>query len=350
MACGITCVESHRNTTVKKPGAGLSGKWLLAAIAAVALGVGGGAVWFHWKGRAPAAPIRKSGAALIESNGQTTVSGKIRPQHIVPVKAGLEGDLDSFLVDVGQDVFEGQELARIGASGLEQARGAAEAAVTGAQEQVARAETAVTAARMDWSRADADQQRSHMARDRVQQVWDRQQTIFKAGAGSRQAYEKAQRDFESANEETEIKDKAARASSELLTQLQKSLSDAQKNLAGRARDLEAAQNNMQSADVRSPVDGLVVARNGEPGKPATGDLFEIATDLFSLEAVLEPAPAVLSRLRLGQQVLVMIPDLQSGGMPGTVKAINGGEVVVEFECTLPAVKPGMLADVRFKLE
>ena len=350
MACGTTCVASHRNTTVKKPGAGLSGKWLLAATAAIALGVGGGALRLHLKNRAPAPPIRKSGAALIESNGGLTVSGKIRPQHIVPVKAGMDGDLDAFLVDVGQDVFEGQAPARIGASGLEQARGAAEAAVNGAQDQVARAESAVAAARMDWSRADADQQRSHMARDRVQQVWDRQQTLFHAGAASRQAYEKAQRDFENARQESEIMDKAARASSELLTQLQNSLSAARKNLAERAQDLEAAQNNMQSAEVRSPVDGLVVARNGEPGKPAMGDLFEIATDLFSLEVVIEPGPAVVNRLRPGQQALVMIPDLQSAGIPGTVKTISGGEVVVEFACTLPAVKPGMLADVRFRLE
>jgi HlyD family secretion protein len=328
----------------------VSGKWLLAAMAAIALGVGGAAFSLHWKRRAPAAPLHKSGAALLQSNREVTVSGKIRPQHIVPVKAGMDGDLDAFLVDVGQDVFEGQALARIGASGLELARGAAETAVNGAQDQVARAESAVAAARMESSRADADQQRSHMARDRVQQVWDRQQTLFHAGAASRQAYEKAQRDFENARQESEIMDKAARASSELLTQLQNSLSASRKNLAERAQDLEAAQNNMQSAEVRSPVDGLVVARNGEPGKPAMGDLFEIATDLFSLEVVIEPGPAVVNRLRPGQQALVMIPDLQSAGIPGTVKTISGGEVVVEFACTLPAVKPGMLADVRFRLE
>ena len=294
--------------------------------------------------------MRKSGAALIASNGEVTVSGKIRPQHIVPVKAETEGDLDAFLVDVGQEVFEGQALARIGASGLEQARGAAEAAVNGAQDQVAGAESAVTAARLDWSRADADQQRANMARDRVQQGWDHQQTLFKAGAGSRQAYEKAQRDFENARQEAEIMDRAARTSSELLAQLQNSLTAARKNLSERAQDLEAAQNNMQSAEVQSPVDGLVVARNGEPGKPATGDLFEIATDLFSLEVVMQPGQALLNRLRPGQQALVIIPDLQSGGIPGTVKSISGGEVVVEFECTLPAVKPGMPADVRFKLQ
>lgn len=343
-------MASHRNTTAKKPGAGLSGKWLLAVIAAIALGVGGGALSLHWKNRAPAAPIRKSGAALLRSNGEVTVSGKIRPQHIVPVKAGMDGDLDSFLADVGQDVFEGQALARIGASGLELARGAAETAVSAGQDQVARAESTVAAARMESSRADADQQRSRMARDRVQQVWDRQQTLFRAGAASRQAYEKAQRDFESARQDAEIMDKAARASTEQLSAAQNSLSAAQKNLAERNQDLEAAQNNMQSAEVRSPVDGLLVARNGEPGKPAMGDLFEIATDLFALEVVLEPPPPVLKRLRPGQQALVLIPDLQSAGIPGTVKAINGGEVVVEFDCTLPGVKPGMLADVRFKVE
>jgi len=322
----------------------------MEAIAAIALGVGGGALRLPWNRRAPAAPIRKSGAALIESNGEATVSGKIRPQHIVAVQAGMDGDLDGFLVDVGQDVFTGQALARVGASGLQQARSAAETAMNGAQDQVTRAESAVAAARMDWSRADADQQRSRMALDRVQQVWDRQQTLFKAGATSRQAYEKAQRDFESARQESEIMDQAARASSELLTQLQNSLSAARKNLAEQAQDLEAAQNNMQSAEVRSPVDGLVVERNGEPGKPAMGDLFEIATDMFSLEVVAEPGPAVLNRLRPGQQALVIIPDLQSAGIPGTVKEVSGGQVVVEFECTLPAVKPGMPADVRFRLE
>ena len=343
-------MASHRNTTAKKPGEGLSGKWLLAAIAAIALGVGGAAFSLHWKRRAPAAPLHKSGAALLQSNREVTVSGKIRPQHIVPVKAGMDGDLDAFLVDVGQDVFEGQALARIGASGLELARGAAETAVNGAQDQVARAESAVAAARMESSRADADQQRSRMARDRLQQVWDRQQTLFRAGAASRQAYEKAQRDFENARQDSEIMDNAARASTEQLTSSQNSLSAARKNLAERSQDLEAAQNNMQSAEVRSPVDGLVVARNGEPGKPALGDLFEISTDMFALEVVLEPPPPVLNRLRPGQQALVLIPDLQSAGIPGTVKAINAGEVVVEFQCTLPAVKPGMLADVRFKVE
>ena len=324
-------------------------KWLLLGVAAVVAGVGGGALSIHLKNRAPAV-ARKPGAALIQSNGEITVSGKIRPQHITPVMAGTDGDLDSFQVEVGQDVFEGQVLARIGASGLESARAAAEAAVNTAQEQVTRVESAVAAARMEASRAEADQQRSRMALDSIQKVWERQQTQFRAGALSRQKYEKAQHDYEAAQRDLAIMDKAARASTDQLQLALNAVSAAQKALAQRNQEREDAQNGVQAAEVRAPVDGLVVARNGEAFKPAVGELFEIATDMFALEVVLEPDPPILNKLRPGQQALVLILDLQSAGIPGRVKEIKGNQVVVEFESTLPAIKPGMLADVRFKVE
>jgi len=58
----------------------------------------------------------------------------------------------------------------------------------------------------------------------------------------------------------------------------------------------------------------------------------------------------LRRLRPGQPALVLIPDLQSAGFPGQIKEIKDTEVVVEFNCGLPAVRPGMAVDVRLKLE
>jgi hypothetical protein len=65
---------------------------------------------------------------------------------------------------------------------------------------------------------------------------------------------------------------------------------------------------------------------------------------------LEPTPPVLERLRLGQQALVLILDLQNAGIPGQIKEIKGSEVVVEFNCALPAVRPGMPVDVRLRLD
>jgi hypothetical protein len=101
------------------------------------------------------------------------------------------------------------------------------------------------------------------------------------------------------------------------------------------------------------VDGLLVGRNGEVGKSAQefGDnLFQIATDMYALEVALEPQPPILKRLRPGQPALVLVPDLQSAGIAGDVKEIKGTQVLVEFNSTLPAIRPGMLADVRLKLD
>ena len=97
----------------------------------------------------------------------------------------------------------------------------------------------------------------------------------------------------------------------------------------------------------------MVTRNGEAGKPAreSGDqMFVIATDLFALEVAVEPPPPVLNRIVPGAPAMVLVPELTNSGFAGEVKGIDKGVVVVEFVSGMPAVKPGMKADVRFKLE
>ena len=327
----------------------MRGKWLLISVAAVLAGVGAGAVAMRWKGRT-ATPVHKGGAALIQNGSDATLSGKLRPQHVITVKAELEGDLDVFAVEVGQDVFEGQVLARIGSSGLESQREAVAATVTYAEGQVAKTESNVASARMESSRADAAQQRSRSELQRLRAIYERQQMLHEKGATPKLQWEKAERDFQGAQRDFDIMDKAARLSAEQVQVTLNAQSAAQKNLVDRNQELQAAQDHMQAAEVRSPADGVVVARNGEQGKPAPPDLISIATDMYALEVPLEPPPAILQRLRPGQPAMVLIPDLQSAGLPGQVKEIKGTEVVVEFTCALPAVRPGMTVDVRFKLE
>jgi multidrug efflux pump subunit AcrA (membrane-fusion protein) len=99
----------------------MRGKWLLISLAALLAGAGAGALSLRWKGRA-AAPVRSRGAALIPAASQVILSGKLRPQHIATVKADTEGNIDALLVDVGEDVFAGEVLARVGDSGLAERR------------------------------------------------------------------------------------------------------------------------------------------------------------------------------------------------------------------------------------
>jgi multidrug resistance efflux pump len=189
--------------------------------------------------------------------------------------------------------------------------------------------------------------------ERAEATYSRQQSLVGQGATPRLVYEKAEREYDAAKTEFAVMDKAARATAERVQSALQEVASAQKILAGENQRLEESQAAFDAADLHSPVDGLLVGRNGEIGKPAQqfGDnLFQIATDLYALEVALDPQPPVLKRIRPGQPALVLIPDLQSASIPGDVKEIKGAEVLVEFNSTIPAIRPGMLADVRLKLD
>ena len=330
----------------------MRGKWALLSVAAVLAGVAGGVLSLRYRRPAPALPVRAAGPAVLPAN-QVTLSGAIRPQHVVGVGAQVNGVIEAFLVDVGQDIYQGQVLARIGSQGLDSSREAAASAVDHAQERVNRAEAAVAGARLEQSRADAEAQRARFAMERAEATRSRQQLLFSQGATPRLVYEKAQSEYDSARAEFSVMDKAARATGARVQSALQEVASARKILADENQRLEESQAAFEAADVHSPVDGLLVGRNGEVGKSAQefGDnLFQIATDMYALEVALEPQPPILKRLRPGQPALVLVPDLQSAGIAGDVKEIKGTQVLVEFNSTLPAIRPGMLADVRLKLD
>jgi multidrug resistance efflux pump len=330
----------------------MRGKWVLLSVAAVLAGVAVGALSLWHRRPAPALPVRAAGPAVLLVN-QVTLSGAIRPQHVVGVGAQVAGVIDAFAVDVGQDVYQGEVLARLGSQGLDSSREAAASAVDHAQEQVNRADTAVAGARLEQSRADAEAQSARFAMERAETAFSRQQLLFSQGATPRLVYEKAQSEYASARTEFKVMDQAARAAAERVQSVLQEVASEQKILADENQRLQESQAAFEAADVRSPVDGLLVGRNGEVGKSAQefGDnLFQIATDTYALEVAVEPQPAVLKRLRPGQPVLVLVPDLGIPGITGDIKEIKGAQVVVEFNSTIPAIRPGMVADVRLKLD
>lgn len=327
----------------------MRGKWIVISAAAVLVGIGVGAFSLRHSATPADAPAPSTGAAVSSAN-LVTLSGRIRPQHLTSVPAPASGDIEIFMADVGQDVFEGQELARIGATGLASARDAAATVLEQAQEQVSRAEAAVGAAIEEASRAEANAQRSRTALERVDKVLSRQRTLFNAGATPRLTYEKTVKEYESAQADFEVMDKAARAARAQVDLAREQLASAKQALEERGRQLDQAKEDLDAADVRAPVEGVVVARNGEVGKPAAGSLFEIATDLYALEVPLDAPAAARNRIRAGQPAAVMLPDLGGTALAGSVKSVDGSLVVVEFTNTMPAVRPGMLADVRLKLD
>jgi multidrug resistance efflux pump len=331
----------------------MRGKWIPISVGFVLFAVAVGTVVWRGRRHPVAPPAAATAAAIAVARNEVTLQGKIRPRHVVGVGASAQGFIEAFLVGPGEDVFEGQVLARIGAQGLESAREVAQAALDRAQEQVSKTEAEVTAARLELSRAEADAERSRMALERAERASARQQTLFRQGATPRLVYEKALQEYEAALKEHELIDATVRTGRERVQSGIGEIDAARKMVADKLRLLEEAQGNLSAAEVHSPVDGYVVSRKGEVGSSAgePGDeLFQIATDLFAMEVALEPKADLLKRIVPGQPALVLVLDLQNAAMPGVVREIKENQATVEFDSTLPAIKPGMQADVRLKLE
>jgi multidrug resistance efflux pump len=328
------------------------GQWFIISALAVVLGIGAGALSLRKRSAAPP-PAAPGTAALLIRRNEITLSGNVQPQHVVTVGATVEGNIEAFLADVGEEVFEGQVLARIGSAGLETTREQAQTDAEHGQDLVTRGEAAVNTARLEASRADAMAQRSRLEMDRAQKVYDRQTTLHNAGATPRTVFEKAQAEFTAAQADFQTMDKAARAARENLQEAMDRLAAAKTAAAQKAAQLEESQAAFQAAEVRAPAAGTIVGRKGEAGKPAeeAGDqMFRIATDLYALEVSLQPKPEDVPRIHAGQEAVVLLLDLQGAGMQGTVKEVKDGSVVVEFAGAIPGIKPGMRADVRLKVD
>jgi len=281
---------------------------------------------------------------------ETSLPGKIRAQHVIGVAPQIECTVAAFLVEVGQEVFEGQLLARLANAGLEADQRAAKRDLEITQSKVNALESDLISARLEASRARADASRARGEYDRLDRIYRRQQMLFKEGATPKVTFDKSSREFEQAQIEFGTLEKLAANTEARVAEVVKNLDAEKRALQEKTDAMETETTKAAATELVSPAQGLIVTRNGEVGQSfgPDKDLFQIATQLSLLEVTLEPDPPTLSRIQPGQPALVSLPDQGSDGMPGTVKSKQGDQVVVEFTNPNPAVKPGMTAQVRIK--
>jgi multidrug efflux pump subunit AcrA (membrane-fusion protein) len=128
-----------------------------AAIVSVAAGLAAltaGGLWLRHR-KPPPAPVAASASTLVLP-APITLAGKIRAAHVTPVGAEVAGTVDEFEAGVGDEVYQGQVLARVGSAGMEAARADAAAAVDKARNRVESAEKRYTAAQLEASRTHAE--------------------------------------------------------------------------------------------------------------------------------------------------------------------------------------------------
>ena len=328
-------------------------KWLAVAALAVfaALAVAAIALIRSQGGRrsAPPAPAARNAAAPAE----VTLPVQIRAQHTVTVSTPVSGNVQQFLADVGQEVYEGEPLAKISNLGTEGTRENAGAALENAQARVSKLEAAILAERLEASRARADAQRARGEMERLDKAWQRQKVLLGEGATPRLTYEKSEKEAVSARSEYESRDTLARHVDERIDGMVADLENAKKLLADKSRELDDVQEQLKAGEIVSPVNGIVLARRGEPGQPVGDDgnmeLFQIAVNTALLEAVLDAEPSALARLSPGQPAMLFFADIPGEGVPGSVAEIKGNQARITFVSPSPLIKPGMTAQVRITL-
>lgn len=274
--------------------------WVIGALALIALGS-----W--WGLHSPARRVPRYRTAAVERGAiETTVSvsGTIRPVEQVEVVAQVSGTVQRLGADFNARVRAGQVLCQLEPSAFHLRVAIAEAAVARAAAALSDGERALGRARERHSSAAAP---------------DSELESAEAGLEQRQA------DVQSA----EVA-------------------------------LEATHADLEHATIRSPIDGVVIARHLERGQavaagPQAPRLFVIASDLARVQVEARVAEADIGRLRVGLPVSFTVdafPDLAFRAAVSQLRL----EPVVERDAVTYAIvmdadnpdgklRPGMTAKV-----
>jgi membrane fusion protein (multidrug efflux system) len=329
------------------------GKWVLALAFVLLIGAGAGALTLWWRDRQAAkAPPQAPAAPALAAGTELRLEAKLQAVNFIDMPAPVDGICEDFAVAPGDEVAEGQLLGRIRNDGLAEAEQEAQSEMDRAQARMSAIESGLISTRLEVSRAEAEQARAGAELARVEKSYQRQSLLFREGATPRRTYEAAVKEYEAAKADAEAAAAALNAARERLNLLNQDLETSKKLLAEREQALDTAKEDAQAANLVSPADGVVIhvkAQAGDEVSMTLPDLIRIGIDLTAMEAVIEPNPAVLKRLKPGLPVLIATPESPEEGIPGAIREIKGTLVVAEFNSPSPLLRPGMTVFVRVKL-
>lgn len=245
-----------------------------------------------------------------------TATGTVQPVNQVDVGSELSGTIENVYVDFNDRVTRGQVLARLDTDRL--------------QAQVIEARAQLESAKAKQEEAKATVVETRLRYQRCQKLAARQlctgEELDTALAGRARA-------------------KAAEAS-------------AKAQVAVAQAALEANETNLAKAEIRSPVDGLVLQRQIEPGQTVAASLqapvlFTLAEDLAHMELHVAVDEADVGKVAEGQSALFTVDAYPERSFPARITQVRFApqtlEGVVTYETVLLvdnsdlSLRPGMTA-------
>lgn len=219
---------------------------------------------------------------------EVTAIGNLRPTNQVQVGSEVSGRIDRIYVDVNDRVAQGQILAQINTDVIEDQIRQSQANLDAAGAQVAQA------------RATLDVDTAQL---------NRLQEVYRLSGGK-------------VPSATELE--AAEAN---VSRGRAAVNSAQANVVAARAQLSTSMTNRDRAVIRSPVSGVVLARQVEPGQTVaasfnTPTLFVIAEDLSAMQLRVAIDEADVGQVRSGQKADFTVDAYPGRRFPATVERVD----------------------------
>ena len=295
-------------------------KLIVFVVLLAALGTGG---WAYYQNRTRPEPtvttVPVSRGEVVE---RVQATGTLEAVTTVTVGTQVSGVVQELYADFNSIVRKGQVIARLDPSILQ---------------------VQIESQKANVVRAEADLERLHVALADAQQKYDRAKAMFAKELVPKTDYEAAELAVKSA-------DAQIKSSEASLTQSKASLNQATVNLGYTV--------------ITSPIDGIVISRNVEPGQTVASSmnaptLFVIAADLTKMQVVANIDESDVGRMRPGQVVSFRVDAYPTDTFVGAVEQVRLQPAVVQnvvVYSTVIAVpnpqlklKPGMTATVGIEI-
>jgi HlyD family secretion protein len=267
-------------------------KWILSTLAVVLIGAG---AWYFFENNKD--DEEKADYQTLESKiGRisliVTAAGNLAPTNQIIVGSELSGTAKEVLVDTNDPVKMGQPLAKLDTAKLDQ--------------QTQRSRASLLAAKARVSQAEATVAESKASLARQEELHD----LSSGKTPSRATLE------------------TSRAT---LARAQADLQSAQAAVTGAEAEVRAFETDLDRSIIRSPVDGIVLARSIDVGQTVAASftaptLFTIAEDLKKMELLVNVSEADIGRIETGQTADFSVDAWPSRKYTAKVKKVAFGAV------------------------
>ncbi len=295
--------------------------WVIGAAVVVALA--GSGAWLMSGSGGPSVTYTTQPVIQGDLTVTVTATGTVEPTNQVVISSELSGTVRAVNVDYNDTVKKGAVLARLNTDTLGANLALARATLAARKADVAQAQATVSETDIALTRAS----------DLVARKVSAQSTLDAAKANSDRA--------KAALESAEANEKIADA------------------------NLSIAETNLAKADIISPIDGVVLSRDVEPGQIVASSLsaptlFTLAEDLRNMQLEVGIDEADMGKVKHGDKATFTVEAYPGKSFPAAVSQVRYSPETVEGVVTYTAVltvdnadlllRPGMTATAEITVE